>query len=196
MRIDSPLAAEHADAIRAAERLYWEGPIEAAFQEYLRLSEIGLSECQVFVGWMYETGKGVRPDLERARHWYGRASLSGMPAAKFRLGALSESAGLIEDAVRHYRDAATSRYAPALSRLGTMYFYGRGVVADKAEGKRLLRLAHKSGSYVAGARLGWLLLQGAEGFAGRIKGVGLLVVCAVRGFVAGLRDPTSESLSD
>jgi TPR repeat protein len=196
VRLTSPWAAAYAEPIRAAERLFWKGHLREAFEEYLVLAEKGIAECQVFVGWMYETGKGTGRDVAEARKWYGRAALSGLPSATFRLGVSHQASGDIEQALKYLREAAQLGHGSALSRLGTMHLVGNGVPVDLAEAKKLFRMALQAGSYIAGLRLGLMLMRGAEGAAGRFKGLGLYMKCGYRGILAAMRNPSSDSITD
>ena len=81
--------------------------------------------AQTEIGWMYEHGRGVKPNYQIAAVWYRRGANAGDPGGQFQLGQLYERGrGLPKDlveAVKWYRKAASNglrEAADALSRLG------------------------------------------------------------------------------
>ncbi len=57
-----------------------------AMKENLLPAQKGDPQAQVFVGYLYETGQGVRQDYSRAAQWYWKAAEQGNAAAQFQLG--------------------------------------------------------------------------------------------------------------
>ena len=52
-------------------------------------AEQGHSNASFVFGYICEQGRGVEPSLEKARHWYGRASAGGVPSAMFNLSLIT-----------------------------------------------------------------------------------------------------------
>lgn len=61
---------------------------------YRKAARLGVAETQYFLGLSYEFGEGVKPDMERARHWYRLAADKGHSLALDRMGKLDEAPDL------------------------------------------------------------------------------------------------------
>ncbi len=59
--------------------------------QQLNLAEQGSAVAQVYVGWMYETGKGVPSNSTEAIKWYQKAADQGNDDAKRRIMAMTET---------------------------------------------------------------------------------------------------------
>jgi len=57
-----------------AQRLYFEGDHQGAFDRYLILAEQGIPEVQVSLGYLYFSGEGTEKDLGKAEYWLSRAA--------------------------------------------------------------------------------------------------------------------------
>lgn len=80
------------------------------------------------LGALYEEGRGVEQDHERAVHWYRRAAANGNESAWFNLGHMyAKGQGVAKDAaeaVRWYGKAARNDNAYAQYALGMIHFQG------------------------------------------------------------------------
>lgn len=47
------------------------------FQKTLQAAEQGNAKAQLYLGWMYDNGQGVRQDLALAQEWFGKACQNG-----------------------------------------------------------------------------------------------------------------------
>lgn len=67
-------ASEAKDDIRAAMKKYtW----KEAFEDARRDAEAGNPGAQNFVGYCYDSGRGVQRDVKIAKHWYQKAARKG-----------------------------------------------------------------------------------------------------------------------
>lgn len=90
------------DSIAARER-----------QIYLEKADKGHAREAYIIAYMFETGKGTRKDLTKAKRYYQVADASGKyPGAAYRLGVLSEKR---EDKSAYFKKAAEKDYIPAMT---------------------------------------------------------------------------------
>jgi TPR repeat protein len=54
--------------------------------ENLLPAQQGDAQAQLFVGYLYETGQGVRQNYTKAAHWYRKAAEQGNAIAQIQLG--------------------------------------------------------------------------------------------------------------
>jgi hypothetical protein len=127
------LADDKADCFTNFEQLLDSDPTRAA-EACQRLAEGGNVTAQNNLGFLYGSGLGVGPDLEKAATWFRQAAEAGHVSAQHNLGFLYEKGiGLKQDekeAAIWYRKAARGGYAPAQINLGSLYQDGRGVTKD------------------------------------------------------------------
>ncbi|MBL8548397.1 MAG: toll/interleukin-1 receptor domain-containing protein [Hyphomonadaceae bacterium] len=109
----------------------------------------GYLPAQVFLGWMFEQGRGVEKDYQRAMAWYARAGRSGSPAGMRALGALYEQGlGVARDygrAREQYQGASNRGDGEASWRLGRMFERGLGGARDMARARELYSMALAQG---------------------------------------------------
>ena len=122
---------------------------EAGLKTLKQLAEQGNATAQFCLGEMYNYGKGVPQDDDRARQWYAEAAEQGDADAQFRLGETYDyGEGVLQDdgrACQWYAKAAVRGHEAGLSaliqlaeqgnadaqyRLGCMYRKGEGVPQD------------------------------------------------------------------
>lgn len=110
-------------------------PAKNDFSKIFQRAESGNTDAQFEIGLMYESGCGVKPDYERAFHWYRKAANAGHPSAQNNLGGLYlHGLGTTqsdEDAVKWYFRAAVAGNPAAQNNLGYMYETGRVPVRDE-----------------------------------------------------------------
>ena len=119
----------------------------------------GKSRCnagklaQFDIGVMYEKGRSVRQNYEKAVRWYRRAANQGLARAQLNLGVMCENGwGLAQDyaeAMRWYRKAAEQDLPIAERAIGALYVNGLGVPQDMAEARKWLEKAAAGGDDVA-----------------------------------------------
>ncbi len=115
----------------------------------LKLAELsatsGLSDAQVFLGFMYEKGLGVNEDINKAISWYAKASELGNHQAQVLMGLLYEKGkGVPLDfnkAAEQYKNAMDNGSRRALVRLAVLYSDGRGVPMDRQKSIELINRA-------------------------------------------------------
>ena len=56
------------------------------FQKTLQAAEQGNAKAQLYLGWMYDNGQGVRQDYTQAVQWYRKAAEQGDAEAQYNLG--------------------------------------------------------------------------------------------------------------
>jgi uncharacterized protein len=69
-----------------------------------RLAEAGNPRAQFYLGFMYETGRGVPQDYLTAAYWYRRAANQGETTAQYRLGLLFDKGqGVTQDYIEAHK---------------------------------------------------------------------------------------------
>lgn len=112
----------------------YENEPEIAIKYYIRAAELGNHSAQNNVGYMYETGEGVKADLPLAIKMYHMAADGGNRAAQHNLGYLYYiGKGVPQDYDKAYKwflKAAGQKSPAAQNNIGVMFEYGQGVSAD------------------------------------------------------------------
>jgi uncharacterized protein len=139
----------------------------AALKVFRPLANQGNPVAQSYVGFLYETGKGVPQDHGEAIRWYRLAAEQGNTTAQYNLGGMYEnSQGIRQDdaeAIRWYRKAAEQGYSDAQLKLGNRYFGGQGVPQNYKEAAKWVRLAADRGNPEAQLLLGLIYEDGGRG---------------------------------
>jgi len=69
-----------------------------------RLAEARNPRAQFYLGFMYETGRGVPQDYLTAAYWYRRAANQGETTAQYRLGLLFDKGlGVVQDYIEAHK---------------------------------------------------------------------------------------------
>ena len=144
--------------LAAGKQALQDGDYATALKEFLPLAKGGNASAQIFLGGMYDAGRGVPRDFKEAVRWYRLAADQGDAGGQFLLGGMyGDGRGVPQDlkeAVRWYRLAADQGYAFAQYSLGMVYSDGRGVPQDFKEAVRWYRLAADQGDVGAQYILG------------------------------------------
>ena len=131
-----------------------------------RLAEEGDGEAALQLGLIYDTGKDVPQDFEKAIHWYRQAADAGSAVAAFDLAALYDAGRTgtrdAAEALRWYRVAADRGFGRAAYVLGVMTEQGDGIAADPVEAARWYRQAMANGVTAARTRLAALRAAGRK----------------------------------
>ena len=111
--------------------------IENALACYRRAADMGDSEAMVYLGHLYNWGRGIRQDDHEALKWYRKAADLGDADGQMWLGNMySKGQGVPQnfvEATAFYRKAAEQNHAMGQRLLGLSYLEGEGVKKDPAE---------------------------------------------------------------
>jgi uncharacterized protein len=147
---DSPLTNQGLAAFSA-------GRYAEALRDWQRAAETGDGQAALYIGLLYDLGRGVAQDAQEAQSWYERAAALGNPVAMFNVGVLYDSGiGVARDramAAEWYRKAATQGMARAAYALALMHEAGDGVSRDRNQAVRYFRQALTGGVTAARAHL-------------------------------------------
>ena len=127
-----PIAKQYLDEEKYADAL-------KVFED---LASDGFVGSYYYVGSLYESGNGlVSPDMERARYWYMRAIDAIDDEAYIGMARLAlngyKDAGSCSDAVDYLWKACNKDNPRAMTLLGTLYQYGKGVDRDLSQAAKL-----------------------------------------------------------
>lgn len=93
--------------------------------------------AQYNLGWCYENGFGVEPDLDKALVWYHKSALQGQITAQYTLGwCYGNGRGMEVDmakAVHWYTKAAEQGHTTAQLNLGWCHLNGKGTPVNREE---------------------------------------------------------------
>ena len=76
---------------------------------------------------MYESGKGIEKDLQKAKELYKKASEKGNIHATYNLARLTETADKEHKVISLYEMSAKKNHKESLKRLGNIYGDGTGI---------------------------------------------------------------------
>jgi len=101
------------------------------------LADSGNRDAQMVLGYLYETGSGVKANDEESVYWYRKAAEQGNIQAEYNLGLAYEfGRGVTKnyyEAVRWYKQASEHGHSKSQNRLGIMYALGRGTDQSYAQ---------------------------------------------------------------
>ena len=113
------------------------GDYATALVELRPAAEHGSAEAQLYMGALYENGRGVAVDYAEAAKWYRMAADQNQAAAQFSIGLLyAKGRGVVQDdtvAADWLRKAAEQGLASAEYDLSIMYTNGKGVARDDVQ---------------------------------------------------------------
>lgn len=135
------------------------------FKQTVPKAEAGDAKAQLELAEMYESGDGVKPDIQQTVKWTTKAADQGFPDAQFKMGWMyANGIGLRQDfaaAAKWYRLAATfHNHTEAQFRLGELYFSGRGVEHDYGKAIQHYTQAASKGHAAAQYLLGSMYYEG------------------------------------
>ena len=171
------LVTQYQEAIDAYKRKDY----KTAYQLILPLAKKGYSKAQYSLGMMYEKGKGVNKDSDRAKKWFQYAADQGLAKAQKKLNSNQEGNPKTLDqnsiklntknlenglnalnkknyATAHklFLELAEQGNVDAQYNLGLMYGKGKGVKKDYREAIKWWVLAANQGNGKAQTNLGWM----------------------------------------
>jgi hypothetical protein len=146
-------AASHAAQLDDAIQAYDKGNYVLAVQLLAPLAKNGDAAAQLRLGMLNYYGRGMKENEPTAMELWEKSAAQGNTEAMFQLGKAytfgSQIAKNIADpdveAAKWYYKAASAGHAEAQFSLGLMFLVGKGVVEDRAEALRWIRLAADHG---------------------------------------------------
>jgi len=153
--------------------------------ECLEAAKRGDARCQVVVGNLYRSGRGVAPDPAEAARWFAKAAEQGSDAGQYELGLLLESGiGVKRDpvaALAWFRKAAAQGHARAQNKVGNAFENGTAAAANPVLAAEWYRKAADQNLPIAEYNLARLYLSGRGVFKDTTKGQALLQKAADAG---------------
>ena len=111
------------------------------------MAERGSVESQYNLGFMYETGSGAEQNIDKAMHWYKKASAKRFQPATDRITYLKlKKTGMKHEYIRwltNLKANAKANHKDAQFLLGQMYAEGTGVNKSLTRSLELLRKAER-----------------------------------------------------
>jgi TPR repeat protein len=151
-----PVVMTRYDVARMPDPSRQEEP-SASIVDLYGLAVGGKAEAQYFLGYCYETGRGVTVDYRESLRWYRQAAAQGFAKAEAAIGVdYLEARGVDPDAAegaRWLRLAADRNEAEAQLRLGDCYAAGKGVAKEPVQAAQWYRKASAGRSAEAQSRL-------------------------------------------
>ena len=150
--------------LRNKPRKYPRQIVKREIQNLRNLAKRKNASAQFTLGLMYEEGKGVTQNFERAIHWYKQAAEQEHTQAQFYLGMMYYAGkGVIqnfEKAVDLLKQAAEQGHALAQFNLGVMYVKSQGVTKNFEKATHWYKQAAEQGHADAQVKLGAIYIQG------------------------------------
>ena len=87
----SPAAPSYAQSLQQGVAAFNRRDYRQASQVFIPLAERGDAAAQTYLGYMFETGRGVPRNYTEAAMWYRRAAEQGDSLAQYSLGLLYDS---------------------------------------------------------------------------------------------------------
>ena len=156
----------HAAEMNAAFTLMEEEKFQEAMALYQKLSALGLVEADVAIADMYQNGRGVDVNIDRAEEIYINAAATGNIWAEYTLACFYEETERDELAIPILRELACEQHLASLNRLGRFLQYGLGCEVDPAGALRFRNAAADQGHIWA---LKWRALRYLKGENGNLK---------------------------
>jgi TPR repeat protein len=129
---------------------------QTLFKEKLQEAKQGNSNAQFDVASMYQNGRGVEPDLDKAIEWYKKSAEQDNTQAVSRLKLLEAN----KERFRKILAKADTGNAESQYKLGKMYTEGVGVSTDYALATKTFESAAKQGHAKAEYNLGLNYYEG------------------------------------
>lgn len=182
------------EVLGQAEGLYQEALYEEAFVKYLWLASNGDTECQKFVGWLCEIGRGTDQSYVEAEKWYLLAAQSGDSEGQHMLAKVQIKRNKYDSAIQFLQSLATKNYYPAVVTLALCYNLGRGVEKDQQKFLELMKSAASGGNLYAKTIYARHMITGKMGVWAIPRGVLAVISCLIDGVVLIIKGKDSESL--
>lgn len=113
------------------------------------------------IGYIYENGRGVELNIEKAREWYQRAAAVGDTGAMYALGTIAlELDDDYAKAKEWYEKAAAAGDANAMASVGDLYRDGHGVTKDYTKAREWYLKGSAAGNAYAMLKMGDIHREG------------------------------------
>lgn len=127
------------------------------FKKQLEFAQSGKIQAMYDVGKLYQRGRGVNKNINKAAEWFQKAADAGHAASQAQLGILYfEGRGVPQDynkAVSLLNAAAKQNVPSAFYQLANMFELGTGVRQDLYQSIYWYKRAQKSGYYLADGKI-------------------------------------------
>lgn len=110
-----------------------------------RAVELGCVEAMVFLGYLYDTGRGGKVDKKKAMQLYRIASDKGSVQGRYNFGMMLREDERHEEAFTLLKAAADRGHTHAMYTTGKCYVHEEGVARDLDEAKRWFARAAANG---------------------------------------------------
>ena len=140
--------------------LYQQGRFIDAFDIWKPLAEAGDAKAQFNLAVLYEQGRGIDVDSDKAAFWNNRAVKSEYPPAlhNLALSLIAERKNI--EAIDYLRQAAEYNFAASQYTLGKIHQFGIGIPENPDLAFQYIELAAKSGLVKAQYNLGKMYRDG------------------------------------
>ena len=140
------------------------GNYKKAVQIWLPLANSGNTAAQYTLGWLYESGQGVKQDHTKAAHWYQQAANKGNDAAQYALATMYAKGNGVEKsnkkALELFTLAANQGDAISQYQVGKYYHQGLGIEKDDIKSVFWYKKAAQQGHITAQINLGSMYQAG------------------------------------
>jgi localization factor PodJL len=127
-------------------------------------AESGDPTAQTELGWVYQKGTGVKPDMKEAVKWFQKAADQDYPAGLSALGEMTQAGQGVKAnparAAKLYRTAAEKGNAEGQYNLAYLYEQGIGVEKSETNAAKWYELAAEGGDPDAQYDIGQRYLHG------------------------------------
>jgi len=148
-------------------------------------AEAGDAASQTSLGWAYQKGTGVRPDMKEAVKWFKKAADQNAPDALAALGEMTQAGrGVkcdVKEAARLYRLAAEKGSVAGQYNLAYLYEQGSGVDQSETEAARWYQSAAEGGDPLARYDIGQRYMLGVGISTNRVQAFMWLTLAAGQG---------------
>lgn len=148
-------------------------------------AESGDEVAQTALGWIYQKGDGVKPDMKTAAKWLRQAADQNYPDALAALGEMTQAGqGVpldLAEAARLYRLAAEKGNVAGQYNLAYLYEQGSGVEKNETNAARWYQLAAEGGDPIAQYDIGQRYLLGVGVASNRVEAFKWLTLAAGQG---------------
>jgi TPR repeat protein len=140
--------------------LYQQGRFVEAFDIWEPLAKAGDAKAQFNLAVLYEQGRGIDVDSDKAAYWNNRAVSSEYPPAlhNLALSLLAEKKNI--EAIDYLRQAADNNFAASQYTLGKIHQFGIGIAENPDLAFQYIEMAAKSGLVKAQYNLGKMYRDG------------------------------------
>lgn len=146
---DAILDKDPDEEYQRARMAFMFGKYEFAYGIWKDQASRGHADSQTSLGWMYQTGKGVKQDRKQAYEWYLKAAGKHHPVAQNNLGVLYEKGWGVKKsrrlATQWYKESAEWGYSYGQYNFGLALLQGSGIKRDRKQAHYWLELAALQG---------------------------------------------------